>query len=90
MSRPKQLYWIGGGDPHGRHFGAVPGVREAIPARDLTPEETADLTEAQWEAIDSPTGRLLYRRTEPTEETKTDTATSPSANTAAKSAESSS
>lgn len=68
MSRPKQLYWIGDRDAAGQpleYFGGVAGVRDPIPARDLTPEETAELTEAQWECIDSPTGKRLYRRTEP-------------------------
>lgn len=68
MSRPKQLYWIGDRDAAGQpleYFGGVAGVRDPIPARDLTPEETAELTEAQWECIDSPTGKRLYRRTDP-------------------------
>lgn len=68
MSKPKQLFWIGARDANGdplEYFGGVAGVRDPIPARDLTPEETAELTEAQWECIDSPTGKRLYRRTEP-------------------------
>ena len=49
----------------------------------LTPEETAELTEAQWECIDSPTGKRLYRRTEPDQKSSPST----SVNTAAKSAD---
>jgi hypothetical protein len=68
MSKPKQLYWIGDRDADGKpleFFGGMPGVYDPIPARDLTPDETAGLTEAQWECIDSPAGKRLYRRTEP-------------------------
>lgn len=69
MSKPKQLYWIGPNDANGsplEHFGGMAGVYEPIPARDLTEDETAALTEAQWECIDSPAGKRLYRRTSPT------------------------
>ena len=86
MSKPKQLYWIGDRDAEGKpleYFGGVAGVRDPIPARDLTPEETAELTEAQWECIDSPTGKRLYRRTEPDQKSSPST----SVNTAAKSAD---
>lgn len=72
-NRPKNLYWVGERDANGQpleYFGVGPGGREPIPAMDLGPDETAQLTEAQWEALDSPTGRRLYRRTEPDAKTK--------------------
>lgn len=66
--RPDKLYWIGERDQTGQpleFFGAVPGVREPIPAMDLDAAWLADASEAQWDALDSPAGRRLYRRTEP-------------------------
>lgn len=63
MSKPKQVYWIGERNAEGQpleFFGGVAGVRDPIPARDLSPDETAELTEAQWECINSPTGKRLY------------------------------
>ena len=63
MSKPKQLYWIGERGSDGKAlewFGGVAGVRDPIPARDLSPDETAELTEAQWECINSTTGKRLY------------------------------
>lgn len=68
MSKPKELFWIGDRDADGRpleFFGGMAGVYDPIPARDLTPEETAALTEAQLECINSPAGKRMYRRTEP-------------------------
>lgn len=68
MAKPKQLFWIGDRDADGRpleFFGGMPGIYDPIPARDLSEEETAALTEAQLACIDSPTGKRLYRRTEP-------------------------
>lgn len=90
-NRPSKLYFVGDRDANGQPlewFGAVPGIREPIPARDLTPDDTAGFSEAQWEALDSPTGRRLYRRTEPAEEKRG--ANADLANTDAPSAESSS
>lgn len=66
--RPERLYWIGQYDAFGNpleYFGGVPGERDPIPARDLTPDETAQLTEAQWAAIESDAGRRLYSATKP-------------------------
>ena len=80
MSKPKQLFWIGDRDANGdplEYFGGVAGIRDPIPTRDLTPDETAALTEAQWQCIDSPTGKRLYQTTGPTP------ASSKSASTAA-------
>lgn len=66
--QPAQLYWIGQYDAAGRpleFFGGEAGVYDPIPARDLTPAETAALTEAQWAAITSETGKRLYSATMP-------------------------
>lgn len=77
MSKPKQLYWIGARDHNGQpleFFGAVAGVREPIPARDLEPDEVAALTEAQWECIESETGKRLYSGSEPSRKPSPSTA----------------
>lgn len=69
--RPNRLYFIGQYDADGRpleYFGGMPGQYDPIPARDLTPEDVAALTEAQWECIESPTGKRLYQKTEPKRE----------------------
>lgn len=76
MSKPKQLYWIGDRDANGNpleFFGAVPGLMEAIPAADLDEAWLADATEAQWEALESPTGRRLYRHTDPSKSDSAET-----------------
>lgn len=68
MERPKRLYFTGHRDAMGvpiEWFGPVPGVRDGIPAKDLDSDETAQLTEAQWEAIESPAGRRLYSGEKP-------------------------
>lgn len=97
--KPNRLYWIGSYDADGQpleYFGGVPGERDPIPARDLTPEDTAQLTEAQWAAIESDTGKRLYQKTEPKRErddraiVKPEPEPEPSPNSAAPSAESSS
>lgn len=62
-ARPKRLYWIGERDRDGlplEYFGAMPGVRDPIPAMDLDEAEVAALTEEQWACIESPTGKRLY------------------------------
>ena len=66
--RPKTLTYIGPRDADGvplEAFRGSAGEYEPIPARDLTPEETEALTEAQWKCIESPDGKRLYRGTEP-------------------------
>ena len=63
MSRPKTLVFIGERDADGipiEWFSAVAGVREGIPASDLDADAVAELSEAQWEAIESATGKRLY------------------------------
>lgn len=63
MARPTTLSYIGPRDANGQPlewFGAVPGGREAIPAADMDAETVAGLSEAQWEAIESATGKRLY------------------------------
>lgn len=66
--RPANLYFKGGYDATGQpleFFGGVPGEYDPIPARDLGPDDTALLTEAQWKVLDSDTGKRLYQKTEP-------------------------
>lgn len=65
-------------------FGAVAGVREAIPAADLDEEFVATMSEAQWDAINSPTGKRLYRHTDPsTSDSETTRAQAKAANAGA-------
>lgn len=62
MSRPKTLKYIGPKDRDGRPqewFGATTEY-EAIPARDLDADDTAALTEAQWQVLESENGKRLY------------------------------
>lgn len=62
MSRPKTLKYIGPRDRDGRAlewFGATTEY-EAIPARDLDADDTAALTEAQWNVLESENGKRLY------------------------------
>jgi hypothetical protein len=66
--RPNRLYFKGQYDSYGaplEFFGGVPGEYDPIPARDLGPEDTALLTEAQWRVLESENGKRLYQKTEP-------------------------
>ena len=66
--RPTRLYFKGEYDSYGQpleFFGGVPSQYDPIPARDLGPDDTAALTEAQWKVLDSPNGQRLYQRSEP-------------------------
>lgn len=66
--RPKRLFFKGTYDAYGaplEFFGGVPGEYDPIPARDLGPDDTAALTEAQWDVLESPNGKRLYQKTEP-------------------------
>lgn len=66
--RPTKLYFKGTYTAEGRPlewFGGMPGEYDPIPARDLGPEDTAALTEAQWAVLESENGKRLYQKTEP-------------------------
>lgn len=66
--RPDKLYFKGEYDATGQpleFFGGMPGEYDPIPARDLGPDDTALLTEAQWKVLESENGRRLYQKTEP-------------------------
>lgn len=66
--RPTKLYFKGTYSAAGtplEWFGGMPGEYDPIPARDLGPEDTALLTEAQWKVLESPNGQRLYQKTEP-------------------------
>ena len=78
-TRPTELYFKGGYDATGQpleFFGGVPGEYDPIPARDLGPDDTALLTEAQWKVLDSDTGKRLYQKTEPAARSSEGTASS--------------
>ena len=84
MARPKRLWWIGERDAEGRpleFFGAVPGVREPIPATDLDEAATAALTEEQWACIESPAGKRLYSASKPSTANQPDATAAPTADT---------
>src|SRR5688572_2799906 len=52
--RPTKLYFKGEYDATGQPlewFGGVPSEYDPIPARDLGPDDTALLTEAQWKVL---------------------------------------
>jgi hypothetical protein len=66
--RPTKLYFKGEYDATGQPlewFGGVPSEYDPIPARDLGPDDTALLTEAQWKVLESESGKRLYQKTEP-------------------------
>ncbi len=66
--RPKNLYFKGEYDSTGQPlewFGGMPSIYDPIPARDLGPDDTALLTEAQWKVLESENGKRLYQKTEP-------------------------
>jgi len=66
--RPTKLYFKGEYDALGQpleFFGGMPGQYDPIPARDLGPDDTALLTEAQWRVLESDNGKRLYQKTEP-------------------------
>lgn len=79
QDRPTRLYFKGQYDATGaplEWFGGMPSIYDPIPARDLGPDDTAALTEAQWKVLESENGRRLYQRTEPKD--RDDRATPPS------------
>jgi hypothetical protein len=70
--RPTKLYFKGQYDATGQpleFFGGTPSEYDPIPARDLGPDDTAALTEAQWRVLESDTGKRLYQKSEPTNRT---------------------
>jgi hypothetical protein len=69
QDRPTHLSFKGELDAQGHpleFFGGVPSQYDPIPARDLGPDDTAALTEAQWRVLESDNGKRLYQRSEPT------------------------